>query len=99
MRAQKVNGLQLGANYTDEGEVSGYFDNWATDKPTTRYYYEGQMPYGEDFTYKENGVDRQRTTVYVPGLRGTDGMRVTLDGAETAGQSPSFADAFTQRGC
>jgi hypothetical protein len=36
LRAQKVNGLQLGVNYTEENEVSGYFDNWATDKPTTR---------------------------------------------------------------
>jgi RHS repeat-associated protein len=84
LRAQKVNGLQLGANYTEENEVSGYYDIWATDKPTTRYYYEGQMPFGEDYTYSDTEVVHQRTTVYVPGLRGTDSVRVLLDGNETA---------------
>jgi RHS repeat-associated protein len=84
MRAQKVNGLQLGVTYTEENEVSGYFDSWATDKPTTRYYYDGQTPFAEDYLYKDDGVDKQRTTVYVPGLRGCDGMRVSVDGTQTA---------------
>jgi hypothetical protein len=43
MRIEKVTGLSLETVESEE-ESSGFYDEiWSTNKPTTRYFYDGQM--------------------------------------------------------
>lgn len=72
MRSQKIEGLSLNWVETkskDDEASSGYYDPvWASNKPTTRYYYDGQMACEEDYT---NG-STYTTTRYGIGARGVD---------------------------
>ncbi|MBV6459095.1 MAG: hypothetical protein HONBIEJF_02235 [Fimbriimonadaceae bacterium] len=77
MRIKKVEGLTI-SWVPGEGEEEGYYnENWTTDKPTTRYWYDGQMPCSEDFTRKIDGVTTVDQTQYGLGARGIDYIRVS----------------------
>ena len=79
MRTLKVEGLSLVwqdlQGEAEEEVGSGFYDSvWATNKPTTRYFYDGQMPIEDDFTRLVNNVlDRQPpsalTAAVAPALR------------------------------
>ena len=73
MRVRKIGGLSIGFNMDDEGVVSGYYDQLSINRPTTRYYYDGQMPISEDHTYK-NGSNHtvMEQTWHGVGARGVD---------------------------
>lgn len=54
MRTKKVEGLTLAWHWDDEEQSSGFWDeNWNINKPTTRYWYDGQMPIEEDSKRKD----------------------------------------------
>ncbi|MEW5885037.1 MAG: hypothetical protein AB1725_12565, partial [Armatimonadota bacterium] len=73
MRAKKVEGLTIAWNPGDELGGSGYYDEiWAVNKPTTRYYYDGQMCVEEDYTYDNGGTPGLDLTRYGVGARGID---------------------------
>ncbi|MBL8066614.1 MAG: RHS repeat-associated core domain-containing protein [Chthonomonadaceae bacterium] len=53
MRIDKFENVTITANMDGE-EVSGYYDTVQNvNKPTSRYYYDGQMPLGEDRTWRD----------------------------------------------
>lgn len=73
MRVEKIEGLSLSwippPTEEEDSESSGYYDAiWATNKPTTRYFYDGQMPMGEDYT----NASTYTRTKYGVGARGID---------------------------
>lgn len=73
MRVEKIEGLSLNwvppSSEEEDSESSGYYDAiWATNKPTTRYFYDGQMAMGEDYTNSSTYT----TTKYGIGARGID---------------------------
>ena len=73
MRAEKVEGLSLNwippTSEEEDSESSGYYDSiWATNKPTTRYYYDGQMCIEDDYTAPSIFTKRK----YGIGARGID---------------------------
>ncbi|MBL8065833.1 MAG: RHS repeat-associated core domain-containing protein [Chthonomonadaceae bacterium] len=73
MRVTKVDGIVMDAQLDDQGNVSGYYDViGGTNKPTTRYYYDGQMPVAEDFTRLVSGVTKVDKDWYGLGARGID---------------------------
>ncbi|MCC6402834.1 MAG: RHS repeat-associated core domain-containing protein [Fimbriimonadaceae bacterium] len=75
MRVSKREGITLGVNITEE-TVSGCYDLYATDRPTTRYYHDGQSGYEEDYTRKVNSVDTVDVGRYGLGPRGIESQRV-----------------------
>lgn len=73
MRVEKVEGLSLNwippTSEEEDSESSGYYDSiWATNKPTTRYYYDGQMCMEDDYTAPSTFTKRK----YGIGARGID---------------------------
>lgn len=73
MRVEKVEGLSLNwippSSDEEDAESSGYYDSiWATNKPTTRYYYDGQMCMEDDYTAPSTFTKRK----YGIGARGID---------------------------
>lgn len=86
MRVEKIEGLSLSwiPPSSEEGneESSGYYDAiWATNKPTTRYFYDGQMAMGEDYTNSSTYT----TTKYGIGARGIDFIEHYNGSATTKG--------------
>jgi len=83
MRVSKREGVTLGVNITEE-TVSGYYDVYATDRPTTRCYHDGQSGYEEDYTRKVSGVDTVDVVRYELGPRGIESQRVYSGAAGSA---------------
>lgn len=72
MRVNKVEGYTL-AWVWNEDHKSGYYDeNWDTNQPTTRYFYDGQMAVEEDFTREIEEDVCVDVTKYGIGARGID---------------------------
>ena len=90
MRTLKVEGLSLVWQEMDSAEKdlagSGYYDAvWSTNKPTTRYFYDGQMPIEDDFTRTVNNQVLVDVTRNGLGARGIDVMeKTTASGTITA---------------
>lgn len=84
MRSQKIEGLSLNwvvSESKDDETSSGYYDAiWAQNRPTTRYYYDGQMACEEDYT---NG-STHTTTRYGIGARGVDYIAKTASSTTVA---------------
>ena len=86
LRTKKVEGLTISwvddQSEESEEEASGYYDeHWATNKPTTRYYYDGQMGFEDDYTVAGIGQNNNVTvTRYALGARGIDGIETTVTG-------------------
>ncbi|MFY9235305.1 MAG: hypothetical protein WAO58_12710, partial [Fimbriimonadaceae bacterium] len=73
MRIRKVEGLTLQWDVDDEETGSGHYDeNQSTNKPTTRYFYDGQMQHETDYTYTESNVIKKEITRCGLGARGID---------------------------
>lgn len=70
MRTRKVTGIYISYNVDDEGVVSGYYDGFSTDRPTWRYYYDGQAPIEDDWTRKVSNVTTVDVTRQAVGARG-----------------------------
>ncbi len=96
MRAVKVTGLTLGYDVTEEGQVSGYYDALSTDMPTTRFYYNGQMPADEDLTYRPapGAPLRLEDTAYAIGARGVE-RTLVRDKALVGGSWATVDDGYT----
>ncbi len=101
MRVSKVGTNPIGVNVTEEGTVSGWYDVFdATNKPTERYYYDGQMPVSEDFRIRQSTnpvVDRVEETMYVVGARGIERTRVQEQ--FTGGTLTEVDDGYTLYDC
>lgn len=86
MRSQKIEGLTLSwippdSHEEEDSESSGYYDAiWATNKPTTRYYYDGQMCAEEDYTNSPTYT----VTRYGIGARGVDYIAKTASSTTIA---------------
>lgn len=64
MRVKKVADLTITWNPGDENQGSGFYDeNLSVNKPTTRYYYDGQMCVEEDYTVWVGPFQGQSTVV------------------------------------
>ncbi|MBL1148909.1 MAG: RHS repeat-associated core domain-containing protein [Armatimonadetes bacterium] len=77
LRVKKVADLTITWNPGDENQGSGFYDeNLSVNKPTTRYYYDGQMCVEEDYTVWVGPFQGQSTVVtrYGVGARGIDWM-------------------------
>jgi RHS repeat-associated protein len=78
MRIKKVEGLLIYWNPEDEVEGSGFYDEITqVDKPTVRYYYDGQMCIEEDSTENLQQMGQGplvTVTRYAVGARGIDWM-------------------------
>lgn len=89
MRVEKIEGLSLSwvpSESKDDETSSGYYDAvWESNKPTTRYFYDGQMPMGEDYT---NSSTYTRTK-YGVGARGID-LIENNDGSSTTYGFPLY---------
>jgi RHS repeat-associated protein len=77
MRTMKIEELTLSwippDDSSDDADSSGYYDViTSVNKPTTRYYYDGQMCHEDDFTRKVSNVDTVDVTRYGLGARGID---------------------------
>ncbi len=84
MRTQKIEDLTLSWNppsgETQDSESSGYYDViTSTNKPTTRYFYDGQMAMEDDYTHHVGGADQVDVTRYGLGARGIDQIEKTTD--------------------
>ncbi len=78
MRMKKVADLTITWNPGDnENEGSGFYDdNLSVNKPTTRYFYDGQMPMEEDYKVLGGfGSPTVTVTQYGLGARGIDWIR------------------------
>ncbi len=78
MRMKKVADLTITWNPGDnENEGSGFYDdNLSVNKPTTRYFYDGQMPMEEDYAMIGLfGTPTVTVTQYGLGARGIDYIR------------------------
>ncbi|RIJ94279.1 MAG: hypothetical protein DCC45_12960 [Armatimonadetes bacterium] len=83
MRVKKVADLTITWNPGDENQGSGFYDeNLSVNKPTTRYYYDGQMCVEEDYTVWVGPFQGQSTEVtrYGVGARGIDWMEKSGSG-------------------
>jgi len=81
LRAKKVEGLTIlwvdDESQQSQMESSGHYDEiWSVNKPTTRYYYDGQMGFEEEYTPAPGGIQKT-VTRYALGARGIDGIEVT----------------------
>ncbi|GMV88982.1 MAG: hypothetical protein AMXMBFR81_19130 [Chthonomonas sp.] len=97
MRVLKVEGLSLvwveeAENEEEEQEEgSGYWDEyWNTNKPTTRYYYEGQMGIEEDYTRTVGQQSETDVTRYGLGARGIDFLEVDAYNASPLAKYPLY---------
>ncbi len=80
MRTQKVEGFNLSWTWTDLLHTSGYYDVvTATNLPTTRYFYDGQMGMEDDYTHHVGSADQVDVTRYGLGARGIDRIEKTTD--------------------
>ncbi|NOG91940.1 MAG: RHS repeat-associated core domain-containing protein [Armatimonadetes bacterium] len=80
---KKVADLTITWNPGDENQGSGFYDeNLSVNKPTTRYYYDGQMCIEEDYTVWVGPFQGQSTVVtrYGVGARGIDWMEKSGSG-------------------
>ncbi len=67
------------------GNPSGHYDvNYATNQPTTRFFYDGQMGFEDD--YNPSGTIT-KVTRNVLGARGIDRISITENSATTHGYS------------
>ncbi|MBL1148903.1 MAG: hypothetical protein HND42_01660 [Armatimonadetes bacterium] len=83
LRVKKVADLTITWNPGDENQGSGFYDeNLSVNKPTTRYYYDGQMCVEEDYTVWVGPFQGQSTVVtrYGVGARGIDWMEKSGSG-------------------
>ncbi|GMV88985.1 MAG: hypothetical protein AMXMBFR81_19160 [Chthonomonas sp.] len=75
----------------EQEEVSGYWDEyWNTNKPTTRYYYEGQMGIEEDYTREIEESMETDVTRYGLGARGIDFLEVDAYDSSPLAKSPLY---------
>jgi len=82
LRIKKVEGLTIAwvddQSSESEEEASGYYDeHWAVNKPTTRYFYDGQMSFEDDYTIAGGEGTETTVTRYALGARGIDGIETT----------------------
>jgi RHS repeat-associated protein len=78
LRARRVTGVSIGFDVDDQGAVSGYYDQFALDRPTWRYYHDGQAPFEDDVTYNPGSGTRKDVTRYALGARGGDMAETVL---------------------
>jgi RHS repeat-associated protein len=78
LRARRVTGIGIGFNVDDQGAVSGYYDTYSLDRPTWRYYHDGQAPFEDDVTYDPGSGTRKDVTRYALGARGGDMAEAVL---------------------
>jgi RHS repeat-associated protein len=78
LRARRVTGVSIGFDVDDQGAVSGYYDRFALDRPTWRYYHDGQAPFEDDVTYNPGSGTRKDVTRYALGARGGDMVETVL---------------------
>jgi RHS repeat-associated protein len=78
LRARRVTGIGIGFNVDDQGAVSGYYDTYSLDRPTWRYYHDGQAPFEDDVTYNPGSGTRKDVTRYALGARGGDMVETVL---------------------
>ncbi len=70
---------------------SSYWDEyWNTNKPTTRYYYEGQMGIEEDYTREIEESMETDVTRYGLGARGIDFLEVDAYNASPLAKYPLY---------
>ncbi|HVL38871.1 MAG TPA: hypothetical protein VM328_05715, partial [Fimbriimonadaceae bacterium] len=71
MRVQKVEGLSLSWVPDDKEGKSGHYDEiWAVNRPTTRYFYDGQMMFESDYTHDSGNNTYVDVTRHGLGARG-----------------------------
>jgi RHS repeat-associated protein len=73
-----VTGIGIGFNVDDQGAVSGYYDTYSLDRPTWRYYHDGQAPFEDDKTHDPGEGTRKDVTRYALGARGGDMAETVL---------------------
>jgi RHS repeat-associated protein len=78
LRARRVTGIGIGFNVDDQGAVSGYYDTYSLDRPTWRYYHDGQAPFEDDKTHDPGEGKRKDVTRYALGARGGDMAETVL---------------------
>ncbi|MCW5939365.1 MAG: RHS repeat-associated core domain-containing protein [Fimbriimonadaceae bacterium] len=84
--------MLIAAVLDDNEQVSGYHDVFPMNKPTTRFYHDGQAGMEEDFTVEgQPGQSAQLTvTRHALGARGTDARYVSVNGAEETSAYPLY---------
>ncbi len=92
MRTLKVGDISLSWVENPVAEDgSGWYDQiLTTSKPTTRYYYDGQMAVEEDFTTLGIGEATVTVTRNGIGARGIDYLDKTVDGSPQGSQFPLY---------
>ena len=76
LRVEKVSGLAMVYIQNVEDDSGYYDDNLAVNKPTTRWYYDGQMAMEDDFRTKPvlTNPDQYTVNKYGLGARGIDSI-------------------------
>ncbi|MCW5939366.1 MAG: RHS repeat-associated core domain-containing protein [Fimbriimonadaceae bacterium] len=92
MRVRKVENVLVSAVLDDNEQVSGYHDVFPMNKPTTRFYHDGQAGMEEDHTVEgQPGQSAQLTvTRHALGARGGDARYVSVNGAEETSAYPLY---------
>ncbi|MBS1723106.1 MAG: RHS repeat-associated core domain-containing protein [Armatimonadetes bacterium] len=92
LRVSKIEGITLAVTWVyDDSDpetpiFSGYHDNISSNRPTTRYYHDGQMVCEEDYTHLSGGSAVKDVTKYGIGPRGVDLQAYTpAGGSESVG--------------
>ncbi|MCW5939368.1 MAG: RHS repeat-associated core domain-containing protein [Fimbriimonadaceae bacterium] len=73
-----MTGIGIGFNVDDQGAVSGYYDTYSLNRPTWRYYHDGQAPIEDDKTHDPGTGTRKDVTRYALGARGGDMVETVL---------------------
>ena len=78
LRTRRVTGIGIGFNVDDQGAVSGYYDTYSLNRPTWRYYHDGQAAFEDDKTHNPGEGTRKDVTRYALGARGGDMLETVL---------------------
>lgn len=92
-RIEKVEGITF--SWSGSRESGQYDTNYAQNRPTSRYYYDGQMGFEDD--YNPSGTIT-KVTRNVLGARGIDRISITENSATTHGHSPAPRLIVSRRG-
>jgi RHS repeat-associated protein len=92
MRAERVEDITLSwVENPNADDGSGFYDPvYSTNKPTTRYYYDGQMSVEEDFMETSEQTRDPYVKKYGIGGRGIDSIELWLNGAYQGIQFPIY---------
>jgi|CXWL01.1.fsa_nt_gi RHS repeat-associated protein len=90
MRMQKIDDISLNwVENPNQEDGSGFYDPiYSTNKPTTRYFYDGQMCVEDEYTVTTNNVTTITSSRYGLGARGIDyiakhsGVNGVFDGCQ-----------------